>query len=196
MAERTDAQLCRTMQTVQRASRRRDAWRQLLDRHQGLVRKLSYKYVSPGFSHSDAFQQAILGFRYSAMSYDPSKAQFNTHIGWGVMKYCMMLRDDSVKHQYEKAASQSQETDEQYQQAAVRDQRRLPRLTVQGYQKLLKAVRPLGVNREEEMVLGLAYRVGNRDRQRKWRRRLWHMWLERKIRTLCTRIERKKVEAN
>lgn len=195
MAERSDAQLCKTMQTVKRGSSRRLAWQTLLERHQGLVRHLSYRYVLPGMSRSDVFQQAILGFRYSAMSYDPSKAKFNTHLGWGVMKYCLMLRQDEQKHSREKCVSQGKDTSEKYQQALSRTPPKRPRLTVDGYRKLLRECEPLGVTRaEEKMVLGIAYHVGSPRRRKAWRVHLWNVWLERKIRSLCRRIEKRKME--
>ena len=194
-ADRTDAQLCKTMQTVKRSRPRREAWQKLLERHQGLVRHLSYRYVLPGMSRADVFQQAILGFRYSAMSYDPTRAQFNTHVGWGIMKYCLMLRQEEQKHAREKCVSQGKDTSEKYQQALERSQPKRPRLTVEGYRKLLRECEPLGVtSNEEKIVLGIAYQVGSRKRRRAWKVHLWNVWLERKIRSLCRRIEKRKME--
>lgn len=186
---KSEAHLCRLMQEVPQHARR--AWEQLCARHNGLIRTLALTYMCRGISLDDMYQQALLGFRYSCMSYDPKKGQFTTHIGWGVKKYCLKLREQHVKHQDRvKFISQSEETREQYLNILAKPQRRI-KLNEEQFERLRKIAAACGMREGDQLILALAFGIGKHRERRKWRRKLWHRWLETHTKKVCNLLTKR-----
>lgn len=184
LSKGNEAHLCRLMQQVPQHARR--AWEQLYHRHQGLIRKLAVSYLCKGISLDDMYQQAILGFRYSCMSYDPQKGEFNTHIGWGIKKYCLKLREQHVKMQDRiKFVSQAEETREQYLNLLAKPRRRM-RLNPDQFEQLKRLATACGLRDGDQLILALAFGIGKHRERRRWRRKLWQRWLDTHTKKVCT----------
>lgn len=186
----TDAHLCHLIQSSPQKKTRQRAWLQLLDKHKGLIAKLAKKYLCPGVDMADMYQEATIGFRYSALSYDQDKAKFTTHAGWGIMKYCMMLRDNIQKHTRENNVSQCEDARTSYNLATITVHSETV-VSAAKFRKIKRQAKLLNLPPEDILTLALAYHQGTDEQRKRWRKKLFHHWLQKNIRIVCNRMETK-----
>jgi len=183
----TDAHLCHLIQSSPQKKTRQRAWMQLLEKHKGLIAKLAKKYLCEGVEMRDMYQEATIGFRYSALSYDQDKAKFTTHAGWGIMKYCMMLRDNVQKHTRENNISQNKAANETYNLATINHHHETT-VSAAKFRKIRKQAKLLNMPTEDILTLALAYHQGTEEQRKRWKRRLFHHWLQRNIEQVSKRM--------
>lgn len=199
MAHRTDNELCEMVKNL--PQHRKRALEILLKRHHKLIYKLALKYWMPGIDYDDLYQEAVLGFRYSCMSFDPKKASFNTHVGYGIMKYCRAMHTTSQYRRPEgekyrkgpkrvpESISQRVSAERVYYTAQQATQHKPTRLTPTGYNRLLKRLGMAKLTEEDRLVLALAYSVGPKELRQQYKAHLWGMWIEEKINELTRRAK-------
>lgn len=186
----TDAHLCHLIQSSPQKKTRQRAWQQLIERHKGLIAKLAKKYLCPGVDMTDMYQEATIGFRYSALSYDQDKAKFTTHAGWGIMKYCMMLKDSVQKHTSENNISQCHTARIAYHEKAINSPTNHT-LSAAKFRKIRRQARLLNLPKEDILTLALAYQQGTEEQRKRWKKRLYHYLLQKHIETVCSRMKSK-----
>lgn len=183
---RTDAELCLIIQK-NHPSHRKKAWQELLERHNGLLRQLAAKYLIREIPEQDMLQEAIRGMRYSCTTFIPGKSMFTTHMGWGVMKFCLAYRKKILEATREKIISQSKDMSEKYfatpRKVFIRKQ-----LSGAGFEKISQLAKACKCSKEDILMLRLSLlRLGMEERKQ-IRRKLFNHWMEQRIRKVCKQI--------